>query len=180
MKTYLCILSLLILSLSAIGCATFGDRVDIAIRNDFHIAVNPAVSWNDEQIGLTWELAALHWSPIPFVSAGAGFGIGKLSKDKRGEDDWWIGFTTYAGVLFPFSEEVKIFADGLAEIGYDKQGGVLKPVSGLSINPGWDIGLRFAISDTPFVIEAKYRSVWHQNQQFTNSIGVNCVWNFWE
>jgi predicted small secreted protein len=158
------------------GCETISSKGDIAVRKDLHFLLNPAISWNEDQVGLTWELVALHWSAIPFTSAGIGFGLGYLNDG----EDWWLGVTPYIGLVFPFSETVKLFTDGLAEIGFDSKGGISKPVPGLSINPGWDIGLRFNILDTGFGIEVKYRGVAHPDNRFVNSFGIAFIVNFWD
>jgi hypothetical protein len=153
------------------SCTSFDEIKEDAVRNDFHPLIAPSIIWNNDEIGLEAEFIAVHYSYVPFTSVGIGAGGGIIFSDKKLQN-WWLGVTPYAGVIIPFSSTVQFFADALSEIGFTQDGGVIEPVPGLTINPGFDFGMRIGYPDKEYAMEIIYKGKWHPHSKFVNSFGI--------
>jgi len=113
-----------------------------------------------------------HWSPLPFTVIGLEPKAGVVIKEGV-EDPAILGSVSLGlGLVYPFTDNVKLFGDGLFEIGsFDGMNGMIAK----NITPGFDAGLDFWFDKAKMGFDIKYRGTWFENN-YLHSVGIGLLW----
>lgn len=156
------------------------ERLPIILREQEDRETNTARRRDDLEFSLSFFLgegwkfinasAGLHWSPIPFTSLGleARYGTSIFNRAYTSPSMILTASPTL-GVIFPISNTVAVFADGLLDIGFFGPWFSEGMLMGW-ITPGFDLGVRLG-NVTRLNWNIMYRGILFKDA-ITHSIGV--------
>jgi TolB-like protein len=140
--------------------AFWNEKKNVANRNYLEIASGYVQFGDDLTGGGGSAIVGGHISPFPFVSIG-------LETRFGGFDNRFSGAASpMAGIVFPFNDTVKLYGDGILELGYF---GGLDGLISNRVTPAFDTGILFWYDELGFDI--KYRGTWYKDT-YTHSVGV--------
>jgi TolB-like protein len=157
------------------GKAKRDEKNSQAIRNTYEY-LSGYVQWGDEIIGGGASiLTSFHASPIPYFNFGLETRFGWLSgSDTEG---FFVSGSPMLGLIFPITENIKLFGDAMIELGYF--GGVVKGKIIDWITPSFDAGILFWWDTDIYPgIEIKYRGTWFADS-YVHSIGFALIFLSW-
>ena len=126
-------------------------------------------------VGGSILISGIYFSPFKFTSLGI---EPKLYFPSINFGHFPLHGSVTIGLVYPFTEETKIFADFIVEMG-DFAGAGLKGIFAHWATPCFDVGLfHYAVEYMDFTIgvSIKYRGTWYDGY-YTHSIGIGLIWS---
>jgi TolB-like protein len=148
--------------------AYWAGKSRYATRNYYEM-LSGYLQWGDDAFGGGGSMyaSAFNFSPFSFTSLGIESRLGFF-------DGFYGSGAITVGLVYPFNERLKIFADYVLEMGYF--GGLNGRYAGWA-TPGFDIGLSF-FEDELAGFSIKYRGTWYDGY-YTHSVGIGWIWVEW-
>jgi len=143
--------------------SSWNNITNSANRNYLEI-ISGDVQFSDDLIGGGGSfLVGGHVSPFPFFSLGLETKFGSFNNEFYGSA------SPMAGLVLPFNNTIKLYGDGILELGYF---GSLNGLINNWVTPAFDTGMLFWFDGLGFDI--KYRGTWYKDT-YTHSIGVGFI-----
>ena len=150
------------------GYSSYAER-------DFISYITAYCQWGKNFVGgsVTTFIFDMHVTLDQFFVIGWNLRIGGIKDTKSDSTRLFISGSPQVGFVFPITKYIKIFGDGLLELGTF---GGLQGIITDSITPGYEAGLAFDFG-VDSSIELRYRGNWYK-EGYSNAIGISFGMNY--
>jgi TolB-like protein len=148
--------------------AYWAEKKEYAFSNYMDLLVAPYVVWGDGLIG-GGDTVGIHWSFLPFTSIGLKLLLGGINTTS----DPVGGVDISAGFVWPFTEYMSLFGDGVFQISGSGFSGLIAEY----VTPGFDVGIAviFDRYDISYGFDITYKGAWYADGHYLHSLGISLL-----